>query len=234
MDKLVVIPTYNEKQNIGLLLNSLISMHIPGLSILVIDDSSPDGTSLEVAKMMKNFSNIHMIVRDKRMGLGTAYVAGIKWAFSRGYKVLVQMDGDLSHDPLHLPKVLDEAKRYDFVIGSRYIHGGSVENWPLTRRIISRLGNAYAQFLLGDHVSDFTGGYNAWNIAVLKAIEVEKIMSEGYCFQIEIKYKAIINNFSFTEVPIVFRDRIGGKSKLSKRVVLEAAVHVPRLKIWPS
>lgn len=226
----VIIPTYNERQSIKLLLRFIMDQQLPDLDVLVVDDSSPDGTSQQVIDMINHCPAVHLLLQPRKLGLRAAYAAGFQWAISEGYKAAIQMDADLSHDPRELPQMLKQLELYDFVIGSRYIAGGRIENWSAIRMILSTLANLYARALLTRAITDFTGGYNAWNIRVLQAIELDSMTSEGYCFQIEAKYRAIKKDFSFAEFPIVFRERIGGKSKISKRIILEAIVHVPRLR----
>jgi len=219
---LVIIPTYNEKENIEAIVRAVLGQKLD-LHILVVDDSSPDGTGQIVQSLMAVFpEQVHLLTRVKKEGLGRAYIAGFKWGLEKGYTHLVEMDADFSHRPIDLVKHVNEWDRYDFVIGSRYTPGGETVNWGLLRKIISRGGSLYSKIILGYPLNDWTGGFNSWRRDVLEKINLDTVTSNGYSFQIELKYKASRNGFKCKEVPIVFEDRRVGKSKMSMKIVLEA------------
>lgn len=221
MKKLVIIPTYNEIENIQKLLPELLGL-TTGFDILVVDDSSPDGTAQFVKKMTEQHSRIHLLLRQQKNGLGQAYIAGFKWGIEHGYEALVEMDADFSHRPLDLVKILNELDSSPVVVGSRYVDGGATVNWGIGRKIISRGGSLYSRLILGYPVRDWTGGFNGWHTKVLTDIGLDKIRSNGYSFQIELKYKAQKKGYTVKEVPIVFEDRRVGQSKMSTSIVLEA------------
>lgn len=230
---LIIIPTYNESENITTLVTAIqgLGWHIP-FQILIVDDNSPDGTGSIADALSQRGPSIHVLHRPGKQGLGKAYIAGFRWGLKQGFSWLVEMDADLSHDPSYL---LDMERyilsdQYDYLIGSRYIPGGGTQNWGLIRRLISRFGGFYATSLLRCPIQDFTGGFNAWKTEVLKSIDLDGILSDGYGFQIEMKYKAFKKGFRFIEFPIVFVDRTVGKSKMSKRIVWEALFKVLQLK----
>jgi len=219
---LVIIPTYNESKNIARLISLIESLNVQGLDILVIDDNSPDKTAEVVNRLKASYNNLSLLTRDKKLGLGSAYIAGFRWAIKNNYEAVVEMDADFSHNPQYLIKIINSLKTHDFVIGSRYVRQGGVKNWTFLRRLISRAGNIYAKIILGVGVCDLTGGFNAWKIDVFKKINLDEIKSNGYSFQIEIKYRSIKNGFTFIELPIVFYEREEGKSKMSKSIFFEA------------
>ena len=221
MKKLVIIPTYNEIENIQKLLPELLALTTV-FDILVVDDSSPDGTAQFVKKMTEQHSRIHLLLRKQKNGLGQAYIAGFKWGIEHGYEALVEMDADFSHRPLDLVKILNELDSSPVVVGSRYVDGGATVNWGIGRKIISRGGSLYSRLILGYPVRDWTGGFNGWHTKVLTDIGLDKIRSNGYSFQIELKYKAQKKGYTVKEVPIVFEDRRVGQSKMSTSIVLEA------------
>lgn len=221
MKKLVIIPTYNEIENIQKLLPELLGL-TTGFDILVVDDSSPDGTAQFVKKMTEQHSRIHLLLRQQKNGLGQAYIAGFKWGIEHGYQALVEMDADFSHRPLDLVKILNELETSPVVVGSRYVDGGATVNWGIGRKIISRGGSLYSRLILGYPVRDWTGGFNGWHTKVLTDIGLDQIRSNGYSFQIELKYKAQKKGYTVKEVPIVFEDRRVGQSKMSTSIVLEA------------
>lgn len=226
MKTLIVIPTYNEIENIQRLITEIFQQVDSNTHVLVCDDNSPDGTGDLVDVMTEKNPRVHVIHRPKKMGLGTAYVAGFKYALQNGYDVVMEMDSDFSHDPRYLPIFQQEIEKHDAVIGSRYVPGGGVLNWGLGRRILSRGGSVYAKFVLGMPFNDLTGGFNCWRRSVIEAIGPDNLKSDGYAFQIEIKYKAFKNGFKLKEIPIVFEDRYLGQSKMSKKIVIEAMYRV--------
>lgn len=221
MKKLVIIPTYNEIENMQQLLPVLMSL-AESFDVLVVDDASPDNTAGFVFEFSKTNSRVNLLLRGPKGGLGKAYIAGFKWGIERGYEAMVEMDADFSHRPEDLVTILKELENQDVVIGSRYVEGGSTLNWGIIRKIISRGGGIYSRLVLGYPVQDWTGGFNGWRTPVLNAIGLDSIQSNGYSFQIELKYKAQKNGFKVKEVPIVFEDRRVGQSKMSLKIVLEA------------
>lgn len=221
MQKLVIIPTYNEIENMRRLLPIL--MGLPEqFDVLVVDDSSPDKTADFVKEFSQMNPRVNLLVRQVKNGLGQAYIAGFKWGISKNYNVLIEMDADFSHRPEDLVQILREINNQDVVVGSRYIPGGATINWGVLRKLISRGGSLYSRLILGYPVKDWTGGFNAWKTQVLQKIGLDQIQSNGYSFQIELKYKAQKNGFKVKEVPIVFEDRQVGQSKMSLKIVLEA------------
>jgi dolichol-phosphate mannosyltransferase len=223
---LIVIPTYNEAENIGPLLDG-IREHAPETDVLFVDDNSPDGTGARIeSARIKSPQSVHLIRRPEKLGLGTAYIAGFQWALESDYGVLVQMDADLSHDPADLPRILASLDTYDVVIGSRYVAGGGVKRWGVLRRCLSRFASAYARSLLGVRIRDLTGGFTGWRREALETIPLEAIRSEGYSFLIELKFRAYLGGLRIHEIPIVFVDRRAGRSKLSWRVIFEAVYRV--------
>ena len=235
MKCLIVIPTYNESQNIEHIVRAIFAERINGFEthILVVDDNSPDGTSGIVKRMKETVypETLFLLSRDRKSGLGTAYIAGFRWGLTQGYHVFVEMDADLSHDPGYLSAMLQKTDAHDFVVGSRYVSGGGVKGWGLVRKIISRFGSLYARTILGIPMRDLTGGFNIWKRDVLETIELNRVRSEGYAFQIELKYRAFLKGFSFVEFPILFEDRRLGRSKMSKKILLEAMYRVWQLKM---
>lgn len=221
MKNLVIIPTYNEVENIQALLPEILAQ-CDNVDILVVDDSSPDGTGEEVLKLKQKFPNVNLLSRDKKEGLGKAYIAGFKWGLSQGYDVLIEMDADFSHRPVDLKSMVAAIESEDFCIGSRYVEGGGTKNWGLIRKLISRGGSIYSRLILGYPINDWTGGFNAWKSEVLIAMGLDNIRSNGYCFQIELKYRASKLGYKSREVPILFEDRRVGESKMSLKIVLEA------------
>ena len=221
MRHLVIVPTYNEIENIQSLLPQLMKL-CQDLDVLVVDDNSPDGTAGKVKELAESEPRIHLLLRTKKEGLGKAYLAGFQWGLENGFETLTEMDADFSHRPEDLSKILDEIPKKDFIVGSRYVQGGRVVNWSLLRKLISRGGSLYSKFIMGFPLNDWTGGFNCWRRDSLKAMELEKVTSEGYCFQIELKYRALRAGLQGQEVPIVFEDRRVGQSKMSLRIVLEA------------
>ncbi len=198
--------------------------------ILIIDDNSPDGTGALADRLSKDDETISVIHRPKKLGLGSAYVKGFQWALERNFDPIIQMDSDFSHNPASIPKLISALDHADFAIGSRYVGGGGTENWPAWRLAVSELGNVYARNILGIGIRDLTGGFKAWKRKVLETIGLENIFSDGYSFQVETTYRAIKKGHAAAEIPIVFKDRTRGKSKISRRIVLEAMWTVWKLK----
>lgn len=229
MKAIVIIPTYNEIHNIQKLLLDLLNMY-PTLDILVVDDNSPDGTAQYVEEVGAKEPRVKIIKRERKMGLGTAYVAGFKYALSNGYEAAIEMDADYSHDPKELQRFLEKIKEYDLIIGSRYIHGVRVINWPIRRLLLSYFANLYTRIITGMPVKDGTGGFKCFRRIVLESIDLNAIHSNGYSFQIEMNYKAWKKGFRLLEVPITFTDRVQGTSKMSKKIVREAIVMVWKLR----
>lgn len=231
MKTIIVTPTYNERKNITELLNTIFSID-SNYHILVVDDNSPDNTGSIVKKLQSNYSNLHLLSRVKKEGLGSAYVAGFKYALKGNYDKIVQMDADMSHDPKDIVSLISELDKSDVVIGSRYISGINVVNWPIRRLIISYGANIYTRLVTGLPVKDATGGFKCWKREVLESIDLDKVRSQGYSFQIEMTYRAWLQNFKIKEVPIIFVDRTIGESKMDRSVMLEAAILIPRLRLW--
>jgi dolichol-phosphate mannosyltransferase len=230
MKTLIIIPTYNELENLPRLLPEVLSKD-EGIHLLVVDDNSPDGTAAFVENEMLNNNRIHLIKRPAKQGLGTAYIAGFRFAIQNEYDFVFEMDADFSHDPKEIPRFLDEIKSSDVVLGSRYINGVNVINWPLRRLLLSSFANLYTRFITGMPVHDATGGFKCFRREVLEAINLEKVTSNGYAFQIEITFKAWKKGFKVKEIPIIFVDRVKGKSKMSKKIVREAVTMVWKLRI---
>ena len=228
---LVVLPTYNERDNLEAIVAAILE-HLPVTDLLVVDDASPDGTGEVADRLAKANSQIHVLHRKRKDGLGKAYMAGFRWGLSRDYQYLFEIDADFSHDPKMLPILLHEAEMgADLVLGSRYTKGGGTENWGLIRRGISRVGNIYARLVLNVPLSDLTGGYKCFRRQALETITLEEIHSGGYAFQIEMTYRALRSGFRVVEVPIRFVDRRVGQSKMSKAIVAEALWVVWRLRL---
>ncbi len=223
---LIVIPTYNEAQNIEPLI-ALVWKICPSIHILVVDDNSQDGTA-DLVKKVQNVgpAQLFLLQRAGKLGLGTAYLAGFSWALERGYNAVIEMDADFSHDPEALPAMLSRLNEFDAVIGSRYTEGGGTKNWNPFRKLISRFGSLYARLILGVPLHDMTGGFNAWRREVLESIDLPTIRSEGYSFQIELKYRCHKAHKRMIEVPILFCERREGHSKMSWRIVAEAFYRV--------
>ncbi|EHR51099.1 glycosyl transferase [Saccharomonospora marina XMU15] len=222
---LVIIPTYNERENLTPLLERLHAA-LPQVHALVVDDGSPDGTG-EVADQLAAADNrIHVLHRTQKAGLGAAYIAGFRWGIDRGYATLVEMDADGSHAPEDLPRVLAALADADLVIGSRYVPGGAVVNWPRHRQLLSRAANLYSQLALGVRVNDITAGFRAYRRPVLEKLALDEVTSQGYCFQIDLTWRTVQAGFDVLEVPITFTERESGESKMSGSIVGEAALKV--------
>jgi dolichol-phosphate mannosyltransferase len=226
---LIVIPTYNERETVDAILDAILNQNL-GLDLLIVDDNSPDGTAARVKERAAVDPHIKIIERPGKMGLGTAYVAGFKYAIANGYEIVFEMDADFSHDPADVPRFLEQIKTHDFVLGSRYVNGISVVNWPLRRLLLSYFASLYTRFVTGMPIHDATGGYKCFRIEVLKAIDLDRVRSGGYSFQIEMNYKAWKKGFRWLEIPIIFVDRRVGSSKMSKAIVREAVLMVWKLR----
>lgn len=230
MKTLVVIPTYNELDNIRKLVPYIIEKY-PELDVLIVDDNSPDGTANFVEEISKTDSRVKLIKREKKMGLGTAYVEGFKYMLSNGYDAVIQMDADYSHDPKEIKNFLKKIKDYDLVIGSRYINGVRVINWPIRRLLLSYFANLYTRIITGLPIKDATGGFKCFRRKVLESINLDNIHSNGYSFQIEMNFIAWKKKFKITEIPIIFVERVQGASKMSKKIVREAVFMVWKLRL---
>lgn len=227
---LIIIPTYNEMENIPRLIPILLERN-ESIEILIVDDNSPDGTGDYVKKLSEENPRIHLISRPGKMGLGTAYVEGFKYALNKDFEFIFEMDADFSHDPNEIGNFLIAINDYDLVIGSRYITGVNVINWPMRRLLLSYFANIYTRVITGLPVHDTTGGYKCFRRKVLESIELDKVKSNGYAFQIEMNFKAWKNNFKVGEIPIIFHDRVKGTSKMSKKIVREAITMVWKLRL---
>ncbi len=227
---LVVIPTYNEKENVEKIVRAVLDME-PTLEILIVDDNSPDGTGQLADMMAQQTNRVHVLHRAGKLGLGSAYLAGFKYALEHDYAHIFEMDADFSHDPKYLPEFLKQISQYDLVLGSRYINGVNVVNWPMSRLLLSYFANVYARKVTGLPVRDATGGFKCFRRQVLEQIDLDAVQSDGYSFQIEMTFKAWKKGFRIHEIPITFIDRLAGKSKMSKQIVREAIVMVWRLRL---
>lgn len=230
---LVIVPTYNERENLPRLI-PLILAQDSSIEVLVVDDSSPDGTGELAEEMASAEPRLHVTHREGKLGLGTAYLAGFRWGLERGYDLFFEMDADFSHDPAHLPQFLQAVEGYDLVLGSRYLQGRvTVVNWPIGRLLLSYFANMYARVVTGLPVADATGGFKCFRREVLEAIALDRVESNGYAFQIEMSFRAWKQGFRIREIPIMFVDRDIGESKMSKKIVREAVWRVWRLR-WLS
>lgn len=227
---LVIIPTYNERQNLPRLV-PLVLAQDDRLDVLIIDDASPDCTGQVADELAAESDRVHVIHRAGKLGLGTAYLAGFRWGLDRGYAWLMEMDADFSHDPAHLPQFMDALQHYDLVIGSRYLEGRvTVVNWPVARLLLSYFANMYARIITGVPLWDATAGFKAFRREVLEGIEIERVEAEGYSFQIEMSLRAWKRGFRIREIPIVFVDRTSGESKMSGSIIREAVWRVWKLR----
>lgn len=227
---LVIIPTYNELENIKKIIPAVLEQN-SGIDVLIVDDNSPDKTGDYVEGLSKENPRIKLLRREKKLGLGTAYIAGFKYALQHNYDFVFEMDADFSHDPNEIKNFLEAIKEADLVLGSRYINGVRVLNWPMRRLLLSYFASVYTRIITGLPVKDATGGYKCFRIDVLKAIDLDRIKSNGYSFQIEMTFKAFRKGFRIREIPIVFVDRVKGKSKMSKKIVREAVFMVWKLRL---
>jgi dolichol-phosphate mannosyltransferase len=219
--KIVVTPTYNERHNVPALVTDVLAQD-PEIELLVVDDNSPDGTGTLVTEIAAREPRLHLLARPGRQGLGPAYKDGFRWALDHGADLIVQMDADFSHNPAMLPRFFQEIADCDLVLGSRYVQGITVINWPIERLLLSYFGNAYVRRVLGLTVRDATGGFKCWRRSALETIDLEDVRSNGYAFQIEMTYRAWRRGLRIREIPIIFMDRTQGESKMTKRISLEA------------
>ncbi len=231
MKTIVCLPTYNERSNLEPMLRALGETLPAGGRVLVIDDSSPDGTGELAERLARELAYVDVLHRPVKNGLGPAYLAGFRRALADGAELVLEMDCDFSHDPRDVPRLIEAAERADLVLGSRYVAGGSIPSWGIVRRAISAGGSAYARLLLGVRVRDLTGGFKCYRRAVLERIDLQAISSRGYAFQVETTYRALQAGFRVVEIPITFVDRELGGSKMSRSIVLEAAWKVPALRV---
>jgi dolichol-phosphate mannosyltransferase len=233
-ENLVIIPTYNEIENIEAIIRKV--MHLDErFEVLIIDDGSPDGTALKVKELQEEYLNeLHLIERSGKLGLGTAYIHGFKWAIEQGYEFIYEMDADFSHNPEDLVRLYKSAKidGFDVAVGSRYIKGVNVVNWPIGRVLMSYFAGVYVRFITGMKIMDPTAGFICYRREVLKTIPLDKIAFVGYAFQIEMKFNAFLYKFNITEVPIIFTDRTKGVSKMSTKIFREAVFGVVMMKVW--
>ena len=227
MKTLIIIPTYNEVDNLRPLLNEIFS-YAPETDILIVDDNSPDGTGELADEIHNENPHVHVLHRPGKLGLGTAYIAGFKYAVEHNYAAAFEMDADFSHDPRYLPDFLKAIEHADLVIGSRYVKGGGTPNWSVVRRFISGGGNIFARFMLHIPVHDCTAGFRCYRCGVLQSIDLDTIQSQGYAFQVELAYRVTKQGFKIVEIPIVFKDRRVGKSKMSRTIIIEAFTYVLR------
>lgn len=226
MRSMIIMPTYNERDNLVRVVEKILAMD-HGFWLTIVDDNSPDGTGELADALARQHDRMHVIHRPGKLGLGTAYIAGFKYALEQGMDHVFEMDADLSHGPEYLPGFLEQLRQHDAVFGSRYVPGGGTTNWGLLRQIISRGGSLYTRLILGLPLHDCTGGFNAFHSRVLRAIDLDSITSNGYSFQIELKYRCYRQGFDLAEIPINFVDRQAGRSKMSGRIFLEAM-----FKVW--
>lgn len=222
---LIVVPTYNERENLPPLVQRLLSLPVP-VDLLVVDDNSPDGTGKIADELSAKYSNVHVLHRQEKNGLGRAYIAGFKWALEKDYEFIFEMDGDFSHNPDDVPRFIEAAQTADLVLGSRYVNGIRVINWPLQRLMLSKFAAKYVQWITGMPFTDPTGGYKCFRNRALKAIDLDGTRSNGYSFQIEMTNKVWREGLKVVEVPIIFTDRFQGTSKMSKKIIVEALIMV--------
>lgn len=222
---LIIIPTYQESENIISILERVQAAN-PEANVLVVDDSSPDGTGQIVERLMKSNPKIRLLTNSVKGGLGKAYVKGFKWGLSKDFDIFVEMDADGSHAPEQLPSILKNLDECDVSLGSRWVPGGRIENWPISRQILSKGGNLYTRLMLGFKVKDATGGYRAYKREVLETIDLDSIESQGYCFQVDMVRRSLAFGFKVCETPIVFTEREAGNSKMSRQIVIEAFTRI--------
>lgn len=230
LKSLVIIPTYNERMNIIKMIEDVHGV-VPGLDMLIIDDGSPDKTALAVKDKMQDKKNLFLLERAGKLGLGTAYITGFKWALERNYQKIISMDCDFSHDPKTLPDFLDHLNQNDLVVGSRYIDGIRIMNWPMQRLLLSYFASVYARIITGIPFLDSTGGFNGYTKKALSSLNLDRVFSVGYAFQIELKFKVWSLGLPTKEIPITFYERSVGQSKMSQNIIFEAVINVIRLRI---
>lgn len=218
---LVIVPTYNEIENLPIAVAKL-RKQLPTVDVLVVDDNSPDGTGALADSMSEQDTQVHVLHRQGKQGLGAAYLAAFAWAKDHAYDVVVEMDADGSHQASDLPKILSKLESHDAVLGSRWVHGGRVENWPMSRKILSRGGNWYTRIMLGIPLKDATGGFRAFRVPALDRIDLHSVQSQGYCFQVDLAWRTVRAGLRICEVPITFIERTKGESKMSREIVFEA------------
>jgi dolichol-phosphate mannosyltransferase len=231
---LIIIPTYNEIENITIILDKIFTLH-PDLNILIVDDNSPDKTFQKVQEIIDTNlykGHLHLMVREKKEGLAKAYIAGFKYAIEKEFDYIMEMDADLSHDPKYIKRFLENMRDNDLVIGSRYVKGGGVVHWSFLRKLISFGGSKYASIVLGIDIKDATGGFKCFRREVLENIDLDNLLTTGYAFQIEMNYRTSLLGFRIKEIPIVFEDRVAGKSKMSKKIFIEALLKVILLRLY--
>lgn len=222
---LIIFPTYNEKENIEKIVHAVLPMD-PRINVLIVDDNSPDGTGKIADRLAAQEEKVNVLHRQQKNGLGRAYIAGFKWAIERGYDYVFEMDADFSHGPEYIKDFLREIRSYDLVVGSRYISGVNVINWPMSRLLLSYFANMYTRIVSGLPMRDATGGFKCFRREVLEAIDLDEVRSSGYAFQIEMSMRAWKKNFRIKEIPIIFYDRTAGESKMSKKIMMEAVYRV--------
>ena len=230
MKFLIIIPTYNEEDNIYNLLNSIFEyIKDADFSVLIVDDSPSEATINEIKRF--NHSNVKIIKRKEKSGLASAYTEGFKYGLQNGYDALIEFDADFSHNPSYLPQMIEKLHKNDLVIGSRNVKGGKTEGWGIARNLISKGGSIYSRLILNCPIKDLTGGFNGWRKEILNKIDLDKIISKGYSFQVEMKYLAYLKNAIIDEFPITFKDRVLGESKMDKNIFIEALINVIKLRI---
>lgn len=227
----IVIPTYNERQNITNMIPALFGLNLTDTHVLIVDDSSPDGTADVVRELQKKYPSLHLEIRPKKAGLGRAYIHGFTYALNHGATSIIQMDADFSHSPDDVPKLLKALDQYDLILGSRYSQGISVINWPLRRLLLSLAANLYVRLITGMPFKDATGGFKAWRSATLQTIDLESVKADGYGFQIIMTHRAWKKSLKITEVPIIFTERREGQSKMSNAIIWEALWLVWKLRL---
>jgi dolichol-phosphate mannosyltransferase len=222
---LIIFPTYNEKENIEKIVHAVLPMD-PRINVLIVDDNSPDGTGKIADRLAEQEEKVNVLHRRQKNGLGRAYIAGFKWAIERGYDYIFEMDADFSHGPEYIKDFLREIRNHDLIVGSRYVSGVNVINWPMSRLLLSYFANMYTRIVSGLPMRDATGGFKCFRREVLEAIDLDEVRSSGYAFQIEMSMRAWKKNFRIKEIPIIFYDRTAGESKMSKKIMMEAVYRV--------
>ncbi len=231
MKIIIITPTYNERQNIGELVEKVFKIN-PDYHLLVVDDNSPDGTADYTRDLQKRYDRLHLIEREGKLGLGTAYIRGFRYAIQNGFGAIVQIDADMSHNPGDIPEMVRGLANNDLILGSRYCDGVSVVKWPIRRLILSYGANLYTRIVTGMPLTDATSGFKCWKKEVLESLDLDKVRSRGYSFQIEMNFRTWHKGYKIKEIPIIFIDRTIGESKMNRSIVFEAVFMVWRLKIW--